>query len=331
MNGILTLDEFIIQRQTEFDYSTGEFSRILRDIGFAGKVVHREVNKAGLVEILGKTGTINVQGEEVQKLDEYANNRFIEALRFGGECAGVCSEENETFIAFDDKNSIDSKYIIAMDPLDGSSNIDVNVSVGTIFTIYRRKSGFLGKPCQLEDFLQRGTSQVAAGYIIYGSSTMLVYTAGHGVNGFTLDPSIGEFCLSHPKIRIPKKGVFYSYNHGNYPKFTDSIRNYVDHCLKETVNGTSYGYRYVGSMVADIHRNLLKGGIFMYPKTSDAVYGKLRLVYECNPMAFIVEQAGGRATNGHQRIMEIEPKELHQRTPIFIGSEDMVLEAESFL
>jgi len=331
MNGILTLDEFIIQRQTEFDYSTGEFSRILRDIGFAGKVVHREVNKAGLVEILGKTGTTNVQGEEVQKLDEYANNRFIEALRFGGECAGVCSEENETFIAFDDKNSIDSKYIIAMDPLDGSSNIDVNVSVGTIFTIYRRKSGFLGKPCQLEDFLQRGTSQVAAGYIIYGSSTMLVYTAGHGVNGFTLDPSIGEFCLSHPKIRIPKKGVFYSYNHGNYTKFTDSIRNYVDHCFKETINGTSYGYRYVGSMVADIHRNLLKGGIFMYPKTSDAVNGKLRLVYECNPMAFIVEQAGGRATNGHQRIMEIEPKELHQRTPIFIGSEDMVLEAESFL
>ncbi len=331
MNGILTLDEFIIQRQTEFDYSTGEFSRILRDIGFAGKVVHREVNKAGLVEILGKTGTTNVQGEEVQKLDEYANNRFIEALRFGGECAGVCSEENETFIAFDDKNSIDSKYVIAMDPLDGSSNIDVNVSVGTIFTIYRRKSGFLGKPCQLEDFLQRGTSQVAAGYIIYGSSTMLVYTAGHGVNGFTLDPSIGEFCLSHPKIRIPKKGVFYSYNHGNYTKFDDSIRNYVDHCFKETVNGTSYGYRYVGSMVADIHRNLLKGGIFMYPKTSDAVNGKLRLVYECNPMAFIVEQAGGRATNGHQRIMEIEPKELHQRTPIFIGSEDMVLEVESFL
>ncbi len=331
MNGILTLDEFIIQRQTEFDYSTGEFSRILRDIGFAGKVVHREVNKAGLVEILGKTGTTNVQGEEVQKLDEYANNRFIEALRFGGECAGVCSEENETFIAFDDQNSIDSKYVIAMDPLDGSSNIDVNVSVGTIFTIYRRKSGFLGKPCQLEDFLQKGTSQVAAGYIIYGSSTMLVYTAGHGVNGFTLDPSIGEFCLSHPKIRIPKKGVFYSYNHGNYTKFTDSIRNYVDHCFKETVNGTSYGYRYVGSMVADIHRNLLKGGIFMYPKTSDAVNGKLRLVYECNPMAFIVEQAGGRATNGHQRIMEIEPKELHQRTPIFIGSEDMVLEAESFL
>jgi len=331
MNGILTLDEFIIQKQTEFDYSTGEFSRILRDIGFAGKVVHREVNKAGLVEILGETGTTNIQGEEVQKLDEYANNRFIEALRFGGECAGVCSEENETFIAFDDQNSIDSKYVIAMDPLDGSSNIDVNVSVGTIFTIYRRKSGFLGKPCQLEDFLQKGISQVAAGYIIYGSSTMLVYTAGHGVNGFTLDPSIGEFCLSHPQIKIPKTGKFYSYNHGNYTKFSDGIRNYVDHTFKETTNGASYGYRYVGSMVADIHRNLLKGGIFMYPKTSDSIDGKLRLVYECNPMAFIVEQAGGRATNGRDRIMEIEPKKLHQRTPIFIGSEDMVREAESFL
>ncbi len=331
MNGILTLDEFIIQRQTEFDYSTGEFSRILRDIGFAGKVVHREVNKAGLVEILGETGTTNVQGEEVQKLDEYANSRFIEALKFGGECAGVCSEENEEIIAFEDENSITSKYVIAMDPLDGSSNIDVNVSVGTIFTIYRRKSGFLGKPCQKEDFLQKGTSQVAAGYIIYGSSTMLVYTAGHGVNGFTLDPSIGEFCLSHPKIQIPKTGKFYSYNHGNYTKFSDGIKNYVDHTFKETANGASYGYRYVGSMVADIHRNLLKGGIFMYPKTSDSEEGKLRLVYECNPMAFIVEQAGGRATNGRDRIMEIEPRELHQRTPIFIGSEDMVREAESFI
>ena len=327
MNGILTLDEFIIQRQTEFDYSTGEFSRILRDIGFAGKVVHREVNKAGLVEILGETGTKNVQGESVQKLDEYANSRFIEALKFGGECAGICSEENEKIIAFDDDNSINSKYVIAMDPLDGSSNIDVNVSVGTIFTIYKRKSGFLGKPCRKEDFLQKGTSQVAAGYIIYGSSTMLVYTAGHGVNGFILDPSIGEFCLSHPQIKIPKTGRFYSYNHGNYTKFSKGIRKYVDHTFRESV----CGYRYVGSMVADIHRNLLKGGLFMYPKTSDSVDGKLRLVYECNPMAFIVEQAGGRATNGRDRIMEIEPRELHQRTPIFIGSEDMVKEVESFL
>lgn len=331
MHGILTLDEFIIQRQTDFDYSTGEFSRLLRDIGFAAKVVHREVNKAGLVEILGKTGTTNVQGEEVQKLDTYANNRFLEALHFGGECAGVCSEENEKIISFDDENSINSKYVIAMDPLDGSSNIDVNVSVGTIFTIFRRKSGFLGKPCRKEDFLQIGTSQVAAGYIIYGSSTMLVYTAGHGVNGFTLDPSIGEFCLSHPNIKIPKKGKFISYNHGNYKKFSTRVRKYIDNYFKKSANSKSIGYRYVGSMVADIHRNLLKGGIFMYPDTSDAKEGKLRLVYECNPMAFIVEQAGGRATDGHQRIMKIEPKELHQRTPIFIGSKDMVLEAEKYL
>ena len=291
--------------------------------------VQRKVQASALEHILGTTGDINIQGEEVQILDAFASDAFVEQLRKSGCVAAIGCEEIENTVIIGD--SPKHNYIVQMDPLDGSSNIDVNVSVGTIFTIYRRKSGFLGKPCQLEDFLQRGTSQVAAGYIIYGSSTMLVYTAGHGVNGFTLDPSIGEFCLSHPKIRIPKKGVFYSYNHGNYTKFTDSIRNYVDHCLKETVNGTSYGYRYVGSMVADIHRNLLKGGIFMYPKTSDAVNGKLRLVYECNPMAFIVEQAGGRATNGHQRIMEIEPKELHQRTPIFIGSEDMVLEAESFL
>ena len=330
MKGILTLDEFIIQRQSQLEYSTGEFSRLLRDIGFAAKVVHREVNKAGLVEILGKTGSINVQGEEVQKLDEYANSRFIEALRFGGECAGVVTEEMEEFIPFDDENSVNSKYVIAMDPLDGSSNIDVNVSVGTIFAIYSRKS-VPQKPCQLEDFLQKGTRQVAAGYIIYGSSTMLVYTAGNGVNGFTLDPSIGEFCLSHQQIKIPKSGTLYSYNHGNYMLFTEGVRNYIDHSFKVSENGASYKYRYVGSMVADIHRNLLKGGIFMYPATTDSPDGKLRLVYECNPMAFIVEQAGGRATDGVNRILDIEPNELHQRTPIFIGSEEMVLMLEQFL
>jgi fructose-1,6-bisphosphatase I len=331
MKGIITLDEFVIQKQTDFPYSTGEFSRILRDIGFAGKVVHREISKAGLITgILGKTGEINVQGEEVQKLDEYANNKFIDALRFGGECAGVGSEENENILVFDDENSISSKYVIAMDPLDGSSNIDVNVSVGTIFTIYRRMTQ-VNEMCNLDDFLQMGTSQVAAGYIIYGSSTMLVYTAGRGVNGFTLDPSIGEFCLSHPDIRIPKTGNLYSFNLGNYSKFTDKIRKYVDSSFENLDNGNLPSYRYVGSMVADVHRNLLKGGIYIYPNTEDAPDGKLRLIYECNPMAFIVEQAGGRATNGSQRIMEIEPTELHQRTPIFIGSEEMVLEAESYI
>lgn len=331
MSGIITLDEFIIQRQSDIKYSTGEFSRLLRDIGFAAKVVHREVSKAGLVrEILGKTGDINVQGEEVQKLDEYANERFIDALRFGGECAGVVSEEMEDIILFDDENSINSKYVIAMDPLDGSSNIDVNVSVGTIFSLYRRKSK-VNSPCKLEDFLQPGTSQVAAGYIIYGSSTMLVYTTGHGVNGFTLDPSIGEFCLSHTDIKMPKDGKLYSFNHGNYSNFSDGVKEYIDRSFNSSPDGSPISYRYVGSMVADIHRNLLKGGIFMYPRTTDAPDGKLRLVYECNPMAFIVEQAGGRASDGRNRILDIHPTELHQRVPIFIGSENMVKEAEKFL
>ena len=330
MRGILTLDEFIIQRQSDIKYSTGEFSRLLRDIGFAAKVVHREVSKAGLVkEILGKTGTINVQGEEVQKLDEYANARFIDALRFGGECAGVGTEEMEDIIPFDDENSKSSKYVIAMDPLDGSSNIDVNVSVGTIFSLYRRKSK-VNNMCKLEDFLQPGTSQVAAGYIIYGSSTMLVYTTGHGVNGFTLDPSIGEFCLSHENIEIPKDGTLYSFNQGNFSNFSEGVRKYIERSF-DTADGGSFSYRYVGSMVADIHRNLLKGGIFMYPPTTDAPEGKLRLVYECNPMAFIVEQAGGRATDGSKRILDIQPTDLHQRVPIYIGSEKMVKKAEKFL
>jgi len=330
MRGILTLDEFIIQRQSDIKYSTGEFSRLLRDIGFAAKVVHREVSKAGLVkEILGKTGTVNVQGEEVQKLDEYANARFIDALRFGGECAGVGTEEMEDIIPFDDENSKSSKYVIAMDPLDGSSNIDVNVSVGTIFSLYRRKSK-VNEMCKMEDFLQPGTSQVAAGYIIYGSSTMLVYTTGHGVNGFTLDPSIGEFCLSHEDIEIPKDGTLYSFNQGNFSNFSEGVRKYINRSF-DTAGGKSFSYRYVGSMVADIHRNLLKGGIFMYPPTSDAPNGKLRLVYECNPMAFIVEQAGGRATDGQKRILDIQPNDLHQRVPIYIGSEKMVKKAEKFL
>ena len=331
MSGIITLDEFIIQRQSDIKYSTGEFSRLLRDIGFASKVVHREVSKAGLVkEILGKTGDVNIQGEEVQKLDEYANTRFVEALKFGGECAGVGTEEMEDFIPFEDKNSKSSKYVIAMDPLDGSSNIDVNVSVGTIFSLYRRKSRE-NTLCRIEDFLQPGTKQVAAGYIIYGSSTMLVYTTGHGVNGFTLDPSIGEFCLSHPDIKIPKDGKLYSFNHGNYSKFSDGVKEYIDRSFNSSANGSTISYRYVGSMVADIHRNLLKGGIFMYPRTSDAPDGKLRLVYECNPMAFIVEQAGGRATDGRNRILDIQPAGLHQRVPYYIGSENLVKTAEKFL
>ncbi|HWP93776.1 MAG TPA: class 1 fructose-bisphosphatase [Thermodesulfobacteriota bacterium] len=331
MIGILTLDEFIIQRQTEFPYATGELSRLLRDIGLAAKIVNREVNKAGLVDILGTAGTMNIQGEEVKKLDVFANKRFIAALQLGGECCGIASEENKDIIAVDNEISKDARYVVAIDPLDGSSNIDVNVSVGTIFSIYRRISP-PSSSCTIEDFLQKGSEQVAAGYVVYGSSTMLVYTTGHGVNGFTLDPSIGEFCLSHPNMQIPKTGKIYSINQGNFVSFPEGVKEYVRYCKHEDKStNRPYSLRYIGSMVADIHRNLISGGIFIYPATKDSPRGKLRLLYECNPMSFIVEQAGGRATDGFRRILDIEPKELHQRTPIFIGSEEMVLKAEEFM
>lgn len=332
MLGIITLDEFIIMNQEDFPFSEGELSRLLRDIGLAAKIIHREVTKAGLVrDILGKTGDINVQGEEVKKLDEYANKSFISALRLGGECAGIASEENDTFVALDDDSSMGSKYVIAIDPLDGSSNIDVNISVGTIFSIYRRVSDS-SSLCTEEDFLQRGAAQVASGYVIYGSSTMLVYTTGNGVNGFTLDPSIGEFCLSHENIKIPRQGNQYSVNQGYFQKFQKGIQNFISYCIeKDPSTGRPYSLRYVGSMVADIHRSLLQGGIFLYPLTEDNPEGKLRLLYECNPMAFIVEQAGGVAIDGRQRILDIKPERLHQRTPVFIGSEYMVNRLENFL
>jgi len=330
MIGIETLDEFVIRKQDELPYAKGELSRLLRDIGLAAKIVNREVNKAGLVDILGTTGAINVQGEEVKKLDVYANKRFIAALKLGGECCGIASEENKDFIVIHDEISKNARYVVALDPLDGSSNIDVNVSVGTIFSIYRRASS--GGTCILEDFLQKGSKQAAAGYIVYGSSTMLVYTTGHGVNGFTLDPSIGEFCLSHPNMQIPKAGKIYSINQGNFISFPEGVKEYIRYCKQEDkTTNRPYSLRYIGSMVADIHRNLISGGIFIYPATKDAPRGKLRLLYECNPMSFIVQQAGGRATDGFKRILDIEPKELHQRTPIFIGSEEMVLKAEEFM
>jgi fructose-1,6-bisphosphatase I len=330
MIGVVTLDEFIIQMQTDLPYAKGELSRLLRDIGLAAKVVNREVNKAGLVDILGTTGTTNVQGEEVKKLDVFANRRFIAALKLGGECCGIASEENENIIVIEDEVSKNAKYVVALDPLDGSSNIDVNISVGTIFSIYKRTSP--RDSCKVEDFLQKGSEQVAAGYVIYGSSTMLVYTTGGGVNGFTLDPSIGEFCLSHRNMQIPKMGKIYSINQGNFGSFPEGVKQYVRYCKQEDkATKRPYSLRYTGSMVADIHRTLIVGGIFIYPPTKDSPNGKLRLLYECNPMSFIVEQAGGRATNGFERILNIQPKELHQRTPIFIGSEDMVRKAEEFM
>lgn len=328
---ILTLDEFTIQSLRQFPHATGELSSLLRDIGLAAKRVNVEVNKAGLVDILGDYGTMNVQGEEVKKLDVYANNQLMGVLQHGVSCAGIGSEELDDFVAFDDAVSRNSKYICLFDPLDGSGNIDVNVSIGTIFSIYRRVSE-RGTPVVREDFLQKGRNQVAAGYVIYGSSTMLVYATRRGVNGFTLDPSIGEFCLSHPDIKCPDTGKIYSVNHGNFFQYCDGVKKYITACQnKTTANGGPYTQRYIGSMVADVHRNLIKGGIFMYPATTDKPKGKLRLLYECNPFAFIVEVAGGKATTGEMSILDIEPTELHQRAPFFVGSKSMMEELEGFM
>lgn len=325
---VLTLDEFTIQQVRQISNATGELSTLLRDIGLASKRINVEVNKAGLVDILGDAGSVNVQGEDVKKLDIYANDQFRGVLQHGISCAGIASEELDDYIAFDDTESKNSKYVCLFDPLDGSGNIDVNVSIGTIFGVYRRVTP-LGTIASKEDFLQKGTQQVAAGYIIYGSSTMLVYATRRGVNGFTLDPSIGEFTLSHPDIKCPPSGKIYSVNHGNFFQYTEGVKKYIDACQKKDKNsGGPYTQRYIGSMVADVHRNLIKGGIFMYPGTIDKPKGKLRLLYECNPCAFILEVAGGKATDGSQRILDIQPTELHQRTPMFIGSSEMMAELE---
>lgn len=322
MNKIITLDEFIIQRQKDFPFATGELSGLLRDIGLASKIISREVNKAGLVDLAGRAETnANASGEEVQKLDILADNMLISCLQNSGECCGIASEENDTYVAIE--KSSNANYVVLFDPLDGSSNIDVNVSIGTIFAIYRRISDQNGS-CTLEDFLQDGVEQVAAGYVVYGSSTMLVYTTGNGVNGFTLDPSIGEFCLSHPTMRIPQEGNIYAVNHSAYHKFDAPTQQFINECIDG-----NYSFRYVGSMVADVHRTLIKGGVFMYPATSTHPNGKLRLLYECNPLAFIIEQAGGCASNGSQRILELGATQLHQRTPIFLGSPNLVNRVET--
>lgn len=326
MNRIITLDEFIIRNQKEFPFASGELTGLLRDIGVAAKIVNREVNKAGLVSILGVADKENTTGDIVQKLDLYANDKLIECLRNSGECCGLGSEELEDFIPIPPVEGKESKYVVLVDPLDGSSNIDVNVSVGTIFGIYRRKSDPSGS-CTIDDFLQKGTELVAAGYVLYGTSTLLVYTTGTGVNGFTLDPSIGEFCLSHQNIKIPNRGNYYSVNQGYYLKFDVEMRRYIDHCCDLNLR-----LRYIGSMVSDIHRILFQGGIFLYPNTRKYHRGKLRLLYECNPLSFVVEQAGGKAINCQlKRIMEIEPRDLHQRATIAIGSPDMVDEMKEFV
>jgi fructose-1,6-bisphosphatase I len=330
MEQVTTLGQFIIERQADFPYAKGELSRLLRDIGIASKIVNRDVNKAGLVDILGEHGTTNIQGEKVKKLDVYANEQFIFALSSGGETCAIASEENDELVPITTAVSKGAKYIVCVDPLDGSSNIDVNVSIGTIFSIYRRTD--FEKPITEKDFLQQGTEQVAAGYVIYGSSTMLVYTTRRGVNGFTLDPSIGEFCLSHPDMKCPEAGTIYSINEGNYAQFPDGVKRYIKYCqVEDTATSRPYSSRYIGSLVADFHRNLLKGGIFLYPSTAKSPKGKLRLLYECNPLAFIIEQAGGKASDGQRRILELMPKSLHQRTPLFIGSTQMVAKVEEFM
>lgn len=327
-NRLITLEEFIIGGQNRFRGATGELSQLLRDIGFAAKIISREINKAGITNILGNIGSVNVQGEHVKILDVFANDQMLSALSRGGNVSVIVSEENKELIRL---QSSSGKYLVYIDPLDGSSNIDVNVSVGTIFSIYRRMSDAADEP-DLTDALQLGISQTAAGYIVYGSSTMLVYTTGLGVTTFTLDQSIGEFFLADNNIKIPELGTTYSINEGSYKSWEAGLKKYIKFCQDEDPDTMRpYSARYIGSMVADIHRILHKGGIFIYPSSNAHPRGKLRLMYECNPMAFIIEQAGGRAIDGRKRIMDIQPESLHQRSPIYIGSKQNVADVEQLL
>ncbi len=330
MNHPSTLGEFIIDRQAHFPYSSGELSSLLNSIRLAAKVVNHEVNKAGLVDIIGAAESENIQGEQQQKLDVFANKTFIQALINREIVCGIASEEEDDFINIVGKNNDNNnKYIVLMDPLDGSSNIDVNVSVGTIFSIYRRVSP-IGKPVTIDDFLQPGIHQIAAGYVIYGTSTMLVYTTGYGVNGFTLNPALGVFYLSHPDMKFPDLPKIYSINEGNYRNFPKGIKKFIKHCQEEE-GDRPYTSRYIGSLVSDFHRNVLKGGVYLYPNSTRYPNGKLRLLYECNPIAFLAEQAGGKASNGKQRIMEIQPTELHQRVPFYVGNKCMVNKIEKYI
>lgn len=326
-----TLGEFIVEKQQDFPHATGELTALLSAIKLGAKIIHRDINKAGLVDILGTNGISNVQGEAQMKLDLYANEKLKAALKARGEVAGIGSEEEDDIVIFEGDRAENAKYVVLMDPLDGSSNIDVNVSVGTIFSIYHRITP-VGQSVTLDDFLQPGHRQVAAGYVVYGSSTMLVYTTGCGVHAFTYDPSLGVFCLSHESVHFPETGNMYSINEGNYIRFPLGVKKYIKYCQEQDVaTNRPYTTRYIGSLVADFHRNLLKGGIYIYPSTASHPTGKLRLLYECNPMAFLAEQAGGKASNGKDRILDIIPTELHQRMPFFVGTKSMVEKAESFM
>jgi fructose-1,6-bisphosphatase I len=332
LNGkLITLDEFTIQETRRFPQATGELSSLIRDIALAGKIINKQVRKAGLTDVLGSHGATNVQGEEQMKLDVFSDETLVHILKNSSDCAGIASEENDNQLAFEDTYSANSKYVVLFDPLDGSSNIDVNASIGTIFAIYKRLSP-LGQPCTEADFLQPGTKLMAAGYIIYGSSTMMVYATKNSINGFTLEPSIGEFCLSHPNIKCPEDGKIYSINQGNWSKYNEGVQNFLNYCMEPNkAENRPYSHRYIGSMVGDLHRTLIKGGIFLYPADKSNANGKLRLQYECNPMAFIMEAAGGVAHSGYSRILDITPTELHQRVPIYIGSKNLVNKALTYV
>lgn len=326
-----TLDEFIVEKQQDFPHATGELTALLSAIKLGAKIIHRDISKAGLLDILGSHGANNIQGEVQMKLDLYANNIFKAALKARGQVAGFASEEEENIVIFEGERAEKARYVVLMDPLDGSSNIDVNVSVGSIFSIYRRITP-IGQSVSEKDFLQPGSAQVAAGYVVYGSSTMLVYTTGCGVHAFTYDPSLGVFCLSHEKVIYPSSGCLYSINEGNSIQFPLGVKKYIKYCQEEDADTQRpYNSRYIGSLVADFHRNLLKGGIYIYPNTTYHPEGKLRLLYECNPMAFLAEQAGGKASNGSHRILDITPETLHQRSPFFVGTESMVKDSERFM
>jgi len=332
LNELTTLGEFVIKNQADFPYAKGELSRLLSSIRLAAKIMNSQLNKAGLVEnLMGEVGEKNIQGEEQKKLDVYANNLFINALKVRNEVCGIGSEEEDKTIIFENETSVNGKYVVLIDPVDGSSNIEVNVSVGTVFAIYRRTSP-IGTKAIKEDFLQPGREQVVAGYVIYGSSTMLVFTSGNGVNGFTYDPAIGVFFLSHPNMKIPENGSTYSINEGNHAYFSEPVKAYIDYCKSvDKATNRPYTGRYIGSMISDVHRTLLKGGIYMYPDSSVAANGKLRLCYECNPMAFLVEQAGGKSSNGQQSILDLKPTDIHQRTAFYTGSKKMVEKLEKVL
>jgi fructose-1,6-bisphosphatase I len=326
-----TLVEFINDNQSEYPGATGDFTRLLNDINIAAKIVNRDIRIAGLADINGYFGTTNIQGEDQKKLDIIANNHFINALKHGGQCAAIASEENEDLIIFGNPYSQKGRYVVAMDPVDGSSNIEVNIPIGTIFSVYRRITPE-GSCATVDDLLQPGRRMVAAGYVIYGSSTVMVYSTGNGVNGFTYDPSVGLFILSHPDMKIPKDGTIYSINEANYIYFPEGVKQYIKYCQEDDkATKRPYSTRYVGSLVADFHRNLLRGGIFIYPGTSKNPAGKLRLLYECAPIAFLMEQAGGKASDGFKPILDIEPYDIHQRSPFFTGSKNMVEKAEEFM